>query len=341
MSLRLSPFVFLFLSLLSFVFAATTSKIVTSADGTKIYADATGDPKKQSIVFVHGFALSGVVFDRFFANKRLANYYLVRYDMRGHGRSDKPATADAHTSIRYSQDFTAVMNGFGLKKPIFVGWYVPPSAIHKTPLLTLDSQESCGQPSYLAAIITDIVANNDVLPIAGAVALDGSPGINADIIPTIASPFLLNTLPAFNGNDDVTAALATRQSFVDGLFKDPAKVDFSIKAQYLGQTVVQPPAVSALVSMRPQDPTKLFAAGDAGKLPLQVLFGTSDRMVVADGVVSTFAPHFGNKLYVSKVDGGHALFDDNPEGMIDQLTWFVQKVTTGTSPRSIIYAREH
>ncbi|KAJ8693061.1 hypothetical protein PTI98_010309 [Pleurotus ostreatus] len=317
MSLRLSPFVFLFLSFLSFVSAATTSKIVTSADGTKIYADATGDPKKQSIVFVHGFALSGVVFDRFFANKRLANYYLVRYDMRGHGRSDKPATADAHTSIRYSQDFTAVMDGFGLKKPIFVGW------------------------SLAAAIITDIVANNDVLPIAGAVALDGSPGISADIIPTIASPFLLNTLPAFNGNDDVTAALATRQSFVDGLFQDPAKVDFSIKAQYLGQTVVQPPAVSALVSMRPQDPTKLFAAGDAGKLPLQVLFGTSDRMVVADGVVSIFAPHFKDKLYVSKVAGGHALFDDNPEGMIDQLTWFVQKVTTGTSPRSVIYAREH
>ncbi|KAG9224569.1 hypothetical protein CCMSSC00406_0002280 [Pleurotus cornucopiae] len=339
MSLRLSPFVFLFLSFLSFVSAATTSKIVTSADGTKIYADATGDPKKQSIVFVHGFALSGVVFDRFFANKRLANYYLVRYDMRGHGRSDKPATADAHTSIRYSQDFTAVMDGFGLKKPIFVGWYVPPSAINKTPLLTFDPQESCGQVSHPHTRV--LSPNNDVLPIAGAVALDGSPGISADIIPTIASPFLLNTLPAFNGNDDVTAALATRQSFVDGLFQDPAKVDFSIKAQYLGQTVVQPPAVSALVSMRPQDPTKLFAAGDAGKLPLQVLFGTSDRMVVADGVVSIFAPHFKDKLYVSKVAGGHALFDDNPEGMIDQLTWFVQKVTTGTSPRSVIYAREH
>ncbi|KAF4571587.1 hypothetical protein EYR36_008927 [Pleurotus pulmonarius] len=335
MSLRLSSFVFLFLSFLSFVSAATTSKIVTSADGTKIYADATGDPKKQSIVFVHGFALSGVVFDRFFANKRLANYYLVRYDMRGHGRSDKPATADAHTSIRYSEDFTAVMNGFGLKKPVFVGWYVP----HQLDWRIVVNPRFAGA-LQATAIITDIVANNDVLPIAGAVALDGSPGISADIIPTIASPFLLSTLPAFNGNDDVTAALATRQSFVDGLFRDPSKVDFSIKAQYLGQTVVQPPAISALVSMRPQDPTKLFAAGDAGKLSLQVLFGTSDSMVVADGVVSTFAPHFKDKLFVSKVAGGHALFDDNPEGMIDQLTWFVQKVTSGTSTRSTIYARE-
>ncbi|KAF4571581.1 hypothetical protein EYR36_008921 [Pleurotus pulmonarius] len=260
MSLRPSALTLLFLTFFAFVSAATTSKIVISADGTQIYADATGDPAKQSIVFVHGLALSSIVFDRLFENKRLANYYLVRYDMRGHGRSDKPATADAHTSIRYSQDFAAIMSAFGLKKPIFVG-----------------------------CELAGFTANN------------------------------------------VTAALATRRSFIDGLFQDPAQVDFRLKAEYLGQTVVQSPAISALVSTRSQDLTKLFAAGEAGKLPMQVLFGTSDRKVVVDGVVSVFAPHFGDKLFVSKVPGGHALFDDNPEGLIDQLMWFVQK-TTQSSP---------
>ena len=167
----------------------------------------------------------------------------------------------------------------------------------------------------------------------GAVALGGSPGLSADILPIIASPILLSELPGFIVNDNVTAALATRQSFIDGLFQDPANVDFSLKAEYLGQTVVQSPAISALVSTRAQDPAKLFAAGEAGKLPLQVLFGTSDRKVVADGVVSVFAPHFGDKLFVSKVPGGHALFDDNPEGMIDQLMWFLQKITVSISGR--------
>ncbi|KAL4257598.1 AB hydrolase superfamily protein [Pleurotus pulmonarius] len=330
MSLRPSALTLLFLTFFAFVSAATTSKIVISADGTQIYADATGDPAKQSIVFVHGLALSSIVFDRLFENKRLANYYLVRYDMRGHGRSDKPATADAHTSIRYSQDFAAIMSAFGLKKPIFVGWYVSPNyntIKRRTHLLYL--QESWRQVSqdYTAAIITDIVANNDVLPIVGAVALGGSPGLNPAILPIIASPVLLSELAGFTANN-VTAALATRRSFIDGLFQDPAQVDFRLKAEYLGQTVVQSPAISALVSTRSQDLTKLFAAGEAGKLPMQVLFGTSDRKVVVDGVVSVFAPHFGDKLFVSKVPGGHALFDDNPEGLIDQLMWFVQKTTS-------------
>ncbi|KAF4597615.1 hypothetical protein EYR40_008077 [Pleurotus pulmonarius] len=276
MSLRPSTLTLLFLTFFAFVSATTTSKIVISADGTQIYADATGDPEKQSIVFVHGLALSSIVFDRLFANKRLADYHLVRYDMRGHGRSDKPATADAHTSIRYSQDFAAVVNAFGLKKPIFVGW-----------------------------------------------SPGGNPGLNLAILPIIASPVLLGELPGFTANDNVTAALATRQPFIDGLFQDPAQVDFRLKAEYLGQTVVQSPAISALVSTRSQDLTKLFAAGEAS-FPCSVL-----------------APHFGDKLFVSKVPGGHALFDDNPEGLIDQLMWFVQKTTVSISDRERQFRQKH
>lgn len=48
----------------------------------------------------------------------------VRYDMRGHGRSDKPTSPDAHTSVRYAQDFSAVSRAFSLDKPVFVGWSV-------------------------------------------------------------------------------------------------------------------------------------------------------------------------------------------------------------------------
>lgn len=44
--------------------------------------------------------------------------------MRGHGRSDKPTSPDAHTSVRYAQDFSAVSRAFSLEKPVFVGWSV-------------------------------------------------------------------------------------------------------------------------------------------------------------------------------------------------------------------------
>lgn len=54
------------------------ARYISSADGTKVYADAIGDSSNPSIVFIHGFALSASVFDNIFIGKRYAdNYYLV------------------------------------------------------------------------------------------------------------------------------------------------------------------------------------------------------------------------------------------------------------------------
>ena len=42
--------------------------------------------------------------------------------MRGHGRSGKPLEPEAQESVRYAQDFMAVVNAFNLKKPYLFGW---------------------------------------------------------------------------------------------------------------------------------------------------------------------------------------------------------------------------
>ena len=42
------------------------TKVLHSADGTPIYAEAVGDSTKPSVIFVHGFALSGIAFDGIF-----------------------------------------------------------------------------------------------------------------------------------------------------------------------------------------------------------------------------------------------------------------------------------
>jgi hypothetical protein len=132
-----------------------------------------------------------------------------------------------------------------------------------------------------AAVITDIVANLNPLPIAGAVAISGPPGFNGDILPKIATPALLSILSQFYTNDNVTLALDIRTQSPETLFKDPNNIPFSLKAEYLGQTVFQSPELSALVSTRPQDPTKLFAVGEAGGLKMQLISGTSDGMSIS------------------------------------------------------------
>ncbi len=106
-----------------------SSKIFLSADGTKVYAEATGDLSKPALVFIHGLSSNVLVFDRQFKDPRLnENFYLVRYDMRGHGRSGHPREASAYQSIRYAEDFKAVCEEFELSKPSVLAWQVTSSS---------------------------------------------------------------------------------------------------------------------------------------------------------------------------------------------------------------------
>ncbi|KAJ7817246.1 hypothetical protein B0H14DRAFT_2374140 [Mycena olivaceomarginata] len=102
---------------------AAVLKLLLSSDGTPIYAEASGNPANPSVVFAHGFALSGIVFDKLFSDPRmLEKLYLVRYDVRGHGRSGKPNSAEGYASSLYAADFAAVVAEFSLHMPVFVGW---------------------------------------------------------------------------------------------------------------------------------------------------------------------------------------------------------------------------
>ncbi|KAF4586790.1 hypothetical protein EYR40_010806 [Pleurotus pulmonarius] len=280
----------------------STARIIASKDGTSIYADAAGNPAKQSIVFVHGLALSGVVFDNFFTNNHLReNYYLVRYDARGHGRSGKPSDAEAYASVHYAEDFLAVAHAFRLSKPVFVGW------------------------SLGSAIISDIVEHINPLPILGAVAFAGSPVLGPEILPKLVSPSINGVLAAMFQDANVTASMEGRMQFVDACFRDATRVPFDLKATYLGQTVVQPPTVALLTIQRTQDPTKLFAAGQAGTLRLQQIFGDKDKIANNSAAVEFVKPHF-KFLTVDTVPAGHAMFEDNPERTVDALTRFIRSL---------------
>ena len=56
----------------------SSGKLVSSKDGTLIYADAAGNPKNPGIVFLHGLSLNATCFDDAFANADiLKHFYLV------------------------------------------------------------------------------------------------------------------------------------------------------------------------------------------------------------------------------------------------------------------------
>ena len=98
-------------------------KMFTSPDGTHIWAEEAGDRTKPAIVFIHGLACTALAFNAQFADAELLrSAHLVRYEMRGHGRSGKPDGIEAYASLRHAEDFRTVCEVFGLTKPIVLGW---------------------------------------------------------------------------------------------------------------------------------------------------------------------------------------------------------------------------
>ncbi|KAJ6509622.1 alpha/beta-hydrolase [Mycena vulgaris] len=146
-------------------------KVLQSTDGTSIYAEATGSPQNPHVVLLAGLCMSGCVFDDMCADHRLLDtLYIVRYDVRGHGRSGKPTTPLAYESKLFADDFKTVMVAFGLK----------------------------------AAVATDVVAHLPPATLSGVVYLSGMP-TTGDLAVGMAAPGLVAALPGLLSKDDVPA----------------------------------------------------------------------------------------------------------------------------------------
>jgi len=101
---------------------ATTFRVV-SADGTVLTGDAQGDLEAPEILFIHGLRQSRLSWAKQFADAALSNFRLVRFDLRGHGDSDKPADPAAYADAdRWAEDVAAVIDATRLRRPVLVGW---------------------------------------------------------------------------------------------------------------------------------------------------------------------------------------------------------------------------
>lgn len=58
--------------------ASALAVYVTSADGTQIWAEATGNPKKPAVVFIPGFSCTSLAFDKQWYNPFMtSSLYMV------------------------------------------------------------------------------------------------------------------------------------------------------------------------------------------------------------------------------------------------------------------------
>lgn len=92
---------------------------VDAGDGTRIAVYEEGNPAGPTIVFVHGWPDSHVLWDSVVAQLR-DDYRIIRYDNRGAGASEVPSSPSAYTVERLADDFVAVAAATSPDTPVHV-----------------------------------------------------------------------------------------------------------------------------------------------------------------------------------------------------------------------------
>ena len=94
-------------------------QFVDSADGVRIAVYEEGNREGPTVVLVHGFPDSHVLWDGV-VPLLAERFRVIRYDNRGVGMSSAPKPVSAYTMARYADDFAAVIGQLSPGRPVHV-----------------------------------------------------------------------------------------------------------------------------------------------------------------------------------------------------------------------------
>ena len=251
---------------------------VTTPDGLTIAAQEWGNPNGPGIVFIHGFSQSSLSWMRQTNSDLAKEFHIVTYDLRGHGKSDKPLDAARYRDGKaWADEVQAVIDAAGLKRPVLVGW------------------------SYAGRVISDYVTNRGAGGIAGINFVDAS----IKFIPEYVGDNLKN-LPLMASEDMVTNINATRV-FLHGCFsKQPSADDFETMLAF---NMMVPPKVRAGLGGRPLDATAVMSKLT---IPVLVTHGAEDKNAKVDAAKFTASTIPVAKLSIYDGVGHSPFYEDAP-----------------------------
>ncbi|EKM52165.1 uncharacterized protein PHACADRAFT_262673 [Phanerochaete carnosa HHB-10118-sp] len=285
----------------------TINKEAVSADGTRIYAEAAGDPSNPALVCMHGFTGTSFTFHKQLANPQLLRHvFVIAYDLRGNGRSDKPEDAAAYAGERVAEDFRAVCEAFGVVRPVALGW------------------------SLGAIVILDILNHLPPGYIRGAV-YSGGPALTRPLHNTFMSTWLQTTLPPLLGSSDATVVARATVEFLDGCFGHPrTDMTYEQRMRWLGEIMFAPPPTRVVYEAvtRERDTTHFLER--MRDVPLLVLQGTEDMHVDVHKLKATFDELFSGKKdyeFVWMEGIGHCVAWEKAEEHDELIVRFMKRLS--------------
>ncbi|KAJ3847415.1 hypothetical protein EV368DRAFT_87765 [Lentinula lateritia] len=221
------------------------SRTVRSTDGCVIFAEATGNPQNPHVVLIHGMTFCGALFDKICGLPEiLEKLYVVRYDLRGHGRSGKPETGPMLQSCM----------------PMTL-WQSLPSLVCIN-LFLWDGQ-----------VAIDLAANISPLPISGVFY------INSTAISSLSGRPIMREIMTLEADVATSAQALTLMRKV--CFGAPGVSELSIYEDCFmaGIQVMQPYNARRVAMQRTKNPTPYLSALREGKIEVFVCYGAADQML--------------------------------------------------------------
>lgn len=276
--------------------AARAAFAVRSADGTLLTGDAQGDPEAPEILFIHGLRQSRLSWDRQFADPALAGFRLVRFDLRGHGDSDKPAAPEAYADAdRWGDDLAAVIAGARLRRPVLVGW-------------------SLG--GYVAGAY---LRKHGGAGIAGINLVDAVTRLSPDLLTPLAGRFAGST-----GSHDLGERVAATADFLAACFhQPPAGIEWQRMLVINGMTARAVNEGFTRTATTDLEPVFRAYAG-----PILLTHGVHDQLVrvTMSERIRDLHPRSRLSIYA---ESGHSPFYEEPSRFGRELAAFATTATRG------------
>ena len=260
---------------------------------TELYVEEAGTVSGPTVLFIHGFSQSAMAWTAQLHSDLADQLRLVTLDLRGHGRSARPADGYDRPEM-WAGDIDAVITQLDLQRPILCGW------------------------SYGGAVIGDYLRRHGPAALGGISLVAAVSHLGETVVPFLG-PDYLACLPGLCASD-VTESMAAVQTFVRLCRADePSGDDFY---RTVGYNAVVPPAVRQALLNRSVDNDDVYAGLD---LPVLITHGTADRIVrpAMSEHLAGIIPNATTSFYEGV---GHAPFIEAPNRFNDELLAFAAKV---------------
>lgn len=266
-----------------------TSVELTSSDGCRIAAWHNGNPAGRAVVLLHGFSLDHAVWDRVRSDPGLSERcHLVAPDLRGHGRSGRPADIHGYTNGKlWADDLKTIVDSLALDRPIVVGW------------------------SYSGRAVNDYLRHHGSINVAGVVFVAAA---------TLADPSAIGPahrcLAELCSSEPEIEQAASSTFLREVLQQVPGSESYEKFAAALARTT---PQQRTWLRSRALDYDGMLAELD---LPVLVCHGAEDSVVLP-----VLAQKLGAVMRQARISiyptCGHAPFIEDPRRFCEELLQFV------------------